>query len=84
MGKTAMSLNLAEQVAFGGSPHDDKGPHTPVGFFSMEMSKQSVVQRLLSAHSGVDSHKMRRNILSQDDFRSLAMSSSTTRRGSRC
>lgn len=74
MGKTAFALNLAEQVAFGGSPHDEKGPHTPVGFFSMEMSKQSVVQRLLSAHSGVDSHKMRRNILSQDDFRSLAMS----------
>lgn len=74
MGKTAFALNLAEQVAFGGSPHDEKGPHTPAGFFSMEMSNQSVVQRLLSAHSGVDSHKMRRNILNQDDFRSLAIS----------
>ncbi len=74
MGKTAFALNLAEQVAFGGSPHDEKGPHTPVGFFSMEMSKQSVVQRLLSAHSGVDSHKMRRNILSHEDFRQLATS----------
>ncbi|MBL8747186.1 MAG: replicative DNA helicase [Phycisphaerae bacterium] len=74
MGKTAFALNLAEQIAFGGSPHNEKGPATPIGFFSMEMSKQAIVQRLLSAHSGVDSHKMRRNILSQDDFRQLAHS----------
>lgn len=74
MGKTAFALNLAEQVAFGGSPHDEAGPHTPVGFFSMEMSRQAVAQRLLCAHSGVDSHKMRRNMLSHDDFRRLAES----------
>jgi replicative DNA helicase len=74
MGKTAFMLNLAEQIAFGGSPHADAGPHTPVGIFSMEMSKQSVAQRLLCAHSGVDSQKMRRNLLSHDDFRRLAES----------
>jgi len=74
MGKTAFALNLAEQVAFGGSPHADEGPRTPVGFFSMEMSKQAVAQRLLCAHSGVDSHKMRRNLLSHEDFRRLAES----------
>ncbi|MDX2115529.1 MAG: replicative DNA helicase [Planctomycetota bacterium] len=74
MGKTAFALNLAEQVAFGGSPHEGKHAFTPVGFFSMEMSRQSVTQRLLCAHSGVDSHKMRRNMMSQDDFKRLAMS----------
>lgn len=74
MGKTAFALNLAEQVAFGGSPHAEGGPRTPVGFFSMEMSKQAVAQRLLCAHSGVDSHKMRRNLLSHEDFRRLAES----------
>jgi len=74
MGKTALALNLAEQIAFGGSPHDERGPHTPVGIFSMEMSRQAVAQRLLCAHSGVDSQKMRRNLLSHDDFRLLAES----------
>lgn len=67
MGKTALALNLAEQIAFGGSPHDDKGPHTPVAVFSMEMSRQQLVQRLICARSGVDSHKMRRNMLNQDE-----------------
>lgn len=61
MGKTALSLNLAEQVAMGGRtpwtrPHTDP---VPVGFFSLEMSRNSLAQRLLSAYSGVDSHKMR-------------------------
>ncbi len=74
MGKTAFMLNLAEQIAFGGSPHAEGGPHTPVGVFSMEMSKQSIAQRLLCAHSGVDSQKMRRNLLSHEDFRRLAES----------
>lgn len=74
MGKTAFALNLAEQVAFAGQPHGEHGSTTPVGFFSMEMSRQSVTQRLLCAHSGVDSHRMRKNMLSHDDFKALAMS----------
>ena len=67
MGKTALALNLAEQIAFGGSPHDARGPHTPVAVFSMEMSRQQLVQRLICARSGVDSHKMRRNMLNQQE-----------------
>lgn len=63
MGKTALSLNLAEQVAFGGrtpwSPRDEGGEHAPVGFFSLEMSREALVQRLLSARSGIDAHKIR-------------------------
>ncbi len=73
MGKTALALNLAEQIAFGGlagrTGNDD--PRCPVGFFSLEMSKQSVTQRLLSAHSQVDSHRMRTNRLSRDDYARL-------------
>lgn len=68
MGKTALALNLAEQIAFGGSPHDARGPRTPVAIFSMEMSRQQLVQRLICARSGVDSHKMRRNMLNQEEF----------------
>lgn len=63
MGKTALSLNLAEQVAFGGrTPWSPRGEGTapqPVGFFSLEMSREALVQRLLSARSGIDAHKLR-------------------------
>jgi replicative DNA helicase len=71
MGKTAMALNLAEQIAFGGSPYAAHGPATPVGFFSMEMSRQAIAQRLLCARAGVDSHRFRTNRLRKEDFSSL-------------
>ncbi|MBL0928210.1 MAG: replicative DNA helicase [Phycisphaerales bacterium] len=71
MGKTSFALNLAEQVARGGQPHSEHGPRTPVGFFSMEMSRQSVAQRLLCAYANVDSHHLRTNRLGKDDFARL-------------
>lgn len=71
MGKTALALNLAEQVAFGGSPYSEHGPRTPVGFFSMEMSKQAVAQRLLWSRANVDSHRLRTNRLRKEDFQQL-------------
>jgi len=72
MGKTALALNLAEQIAMGGGPG---GGRSPVAFFSLEMSRQTVAQRVLCAHSGVDSHKLRRNQLSEDDYERLMRSS---------
>jgi replicative DNA helicase len=60
MGKTAFALNIAEFV---GATRKQ-----PVAIFSLEMSKQQLAQRLLCARSGVDSHKLRRNMLSSDDF----------------
>ncbi len=70
MGKTALALNLAEQIAMGGStpfsPANDE--RVPVGVFSLEMSKSSLVQRLISAYSGVDSHKLRTGGFTQDDL----------------
>ncbi len=70
MGKTAMALNLAEQVAFGGaSPWSPPGKrHIPVGFFSLEMSRHSLVQRLISARSGVDAHKIRTGAISPEEL----------------
>ena len=67
MGKTALALNLAEQIAFGGSPYE-KDPKTPIGFFSMEMSKASLAQRLLCSRAQVDSQKVRRNQLNKEEF----------------
>ncbi|HYE03849.1 MAG TPA: replicative DNA helicase [Phycisphaerales bacterium] len=69
MGKTALALNLAEQIALGRAPHGPKhGEPAPVGFFSLEMSKSAIAQRLLSAHSGVSSHKMRSGRLPQQEL----------------
>ncbi|RMD65208.1 MAG: replicative DNA helicase [Planctomycetota bacterium] len=67
MGKTALMLNLAEQVALGGR----HGGGVPVGVFSLEMSRQSIAQRLLCARSGVDSHLVRSGKLSKDHFAKL-------------
>ncbi|HYE62794.1 MAG TPA: replicative DNA helicase [Phycisphaerales bacterium] len=61
MGKTAFSLNLAEQIAMGGTAVLGAPPtnSVPVGFFSLEMSKNAIVQRLISARSGVSSQHLR-------------------------
>src|SRR5262249_2949246 len=70
MGKTALALNLAEQIALGGTPWSGKrtaGP-TPVAFFSLEMSKSALAQRLLSARSGYSSHDMRSGRLAEADY----------------
>jgi len=72
MGKTAFALNLTEQIALGGGPG---GGRVPVAFFSLEMSRQTVTQRMLCAHSGVDSHKLRRNQVGEQDFEHLMRSS---------
>ncbi len=73
MGKTALALNIAEQIAFGGSTAGGKNKHEKVGvaFFSLEMSKEAVTSRLLSAKSGVDSHKMRTGAFNESDFQKL-------------
>lgn len=73
MGKTALALNITEQIAMGGGlvgtrTRKDK---VPVAFFSLEMSKEAVTSRLLSAGSGVDSHKMRTGSFNESDFQKL-------------
>jgi replicative DNA helicase len=65
MGKTAFALNIAENIA--------TVKHEPVAVFSLEMSKQQLAQRLLCSRSGVDSHKLRRNMLGADDFKTLSL-----------
>lgn len=64
MGKTALALNIAEHVAV--------NLQQPTAIFSLEMSKQSLAQRILCSRSAVDSQKVRRNMLSGDDFAMLA------------
>lgn len=62
MGKTALALNLVEAIA---------SDRRPVALFSLEMSRQQLVQRLLCARGGIDSQRLRRNRLSSDDRRAL-------------
>lgn len=60
MGKTSLALNIAEHIAV-----EEK---KPVAFFSLEMSKEQLVDRLISSQAGVDSWKLRTGNLSDDDF----------------
>ncbi|MEC9372606.1 MAG: replicative DNA helicase, partial [Planctomycetota bacterium] len=77
MGKTALALNLAEQIATRHQPTvlDPTGRHgagaAPVAIFSLEMSRQSVAQRMMCATAGVDSHKVRTGRLGEEDYRRL-------------
>jgi len=61
MGKTALALNIAEQMAIGGVPVAGAraGHRTPVALFSLEMSKNAIVQRMMSARGQVSSMVLR-------------------------
>lgn len=60
MGKTTLALNIAHHVAV------KEG--IPVGVFSLEMSKEELIDRLLAAESGIDSWKLRNGRLEDSDF----------------
>ncbi|HXY15652.1 MAG TPA: replicative DNA helicase [Terriglobales bacterium] len=60
MGKTAFALNVAENAAI----EDQKA----VGVFSLEMSREALLLRLLCSRARVDSHKMRTGSLWRDDM----------------
>jgi len=76
MGKTAVALNLAENMAAFGNRHAGGDQSAPVAFFSMEMSKQAITQRLLCSNARIDSNKMRKNLLNKSDFDRLVRSCS--------
>ncbi len=63
MGKTAFVLNVAANAAAEGQG---------VAVFSLEMSKESLVQRMLTATARVDSHRVRQGSLRDSDFTQLA------------
>ena len=63
MGKTAFAMNIAENAAI----EDQK----TVAVFSLEMSKEALLQRMLCSVAKVDSHKFRTGSLWQDDTRKV-------------
>jgi len=67
MGKTSLALDIARQTAV--------NHNIPVGIFSLEMSSQQLVDRMLAAQSNVDAWKLRTGKLSrQDDFDAIRSS----------
>ncbi len=69
MGKTSMALNIALNVA-------KKYPKRTVAFFSLEMSKQQLVTRLISNESFVDNRKLTTGQLSMDEWSKIGIASS--------
>ena len=70
MGKTAFCLNIAQNAAMKQQHHGSKAI---VGIFSLEMSKEQLVQRMLCAQARIDAHRLRTGMLSKEDWRHLAM-----------
>ncbi|MCA9408297.1 MAG: replicative DNA helicase, partial [Candidatus Omnitrophica bacterium] len=63
MGKSAFAISIAERVGI------DK--NMGVGVFSLEMSKEQLVQRMLCSQAQVDAHKVRSGFLSPSDWPKL-------------
>src|SRR5438309_6092812 len=68
MGKTALAMNIAEHVAITSK--------LPVAVFSLEMSSQQLVQRLLCSRARVNLQKVRDGFLAERDFPSLTAAAS--------
>jgi replicative DNA helicase len=68
MGKTALALNIAEFVAV--------KRKLPVAIFSLEMSKEQLVQRMLCTQARVDAHKLRTGFLAKSHWRDLSVAAS--------
>lgn len=64
IGKTALSLNIARHVAV-----EEK---IPTGIFSLEMSQEELVDRLLVRQAQIDSWKLKTGRLDEDDFSRLS------------
>jgi replicative DNA helicase len=60
MGKTSLVLNIAQYVA--------AQPEYTVGFFSLEMSKESLFLRLLTSEAQIDSHRLMSGAIGQKDY----------------
>jgi len=64
VGKTSLSLNIAQNLAV--------KYKRPVGFFSLEMSKEELVDRLLVAQADIDAWRLKTGKLGEEDFTKLS------------
>lgn len=64
VGKTSLALSIAQSVAV--------KYKKPIGYFSLEMSKEELVDRLLVSQADIDAWKLKTGKLSEDDFTKLS------------
>ncbi len=64
VGKTALALNIAQNASF--------KSRLPVGFFSLEMSKEELMDRLLVSQAEIDAWKMKTGRLDEEEFTKLS------------
>ncbi len=64
-GKTAFVINIAQHVAIANKQ--------PVGVFSLEMSKEELVDRMLVSQSDIDAWKLKTGRLGEEDFDKLSV-----------
>jgi len=64
IGKTSLALNISHNLAV--------KYKRPVGFFSLEMSREELVDRLLVAQADIDAWKLKTGKLDEDDFTKLS------------
>lgn len=65
VGKTTLALNIAQNLSV--------NYKRPVGFFSLEMSKEELVDRLLVAQADIDAWRLKTGKLSEEDFTKLSI-----------
>lgn len=66
MGKTALAINIAEQICFMGN--------LPVGIFSLEMSAEQLVHRIICCQAEVESDKIKNGSISNSEFQRIVES----------
>ncbi|OGV92760.1 replicative DNA helicase [Microgenomates group bacterium RIFCSPLOWO2_01_FULL_47_10] len=64
VGKTALALNIAQYVAV--------QQKLPVGFFSLEMSREELVDRLLVSQANIDAWRLKTGRLGEEEFSALS------------
>lgn len=69
MGKTALALNIARNAAIDGE--------TPTAFFSLEMSKEQLGNRMLCCEARVDGSNVRRGFIRQEEWTHLITAAGT-------
>lgn len=67
LGKTSLCLNIAQHVGI--------KKHRTVAIFSLEMSKEQLVKRLLCAEAEIDAHRINTGYLNKEDWSRLSRAS---------
>lgn len=78
MGKTSLAMNIAEQVALGG--HDQ--PPRAVAIFSLEMTREQLIMRLLCSHARIAFHRIASGMLTDLDHGRLTQAAATLMKAS--